>query len=131
MSQYLFKKGINKDSNMIHVRLLLIHFKDENKVNFIYSPHLDLTGYGNNISEAKTSFEIVFDDFLDYTIKKNTIGKVLEKLGWQLKGSIKKPKKIIAPSITSIIKENDYISDIFDKYSTKTFHQEVGIPTMA
>ena len=131
MSQYLFKKGIKKDSNMIQVRLLLIHFKDENKVNFIYSPHLDLTGYGNNLSEAKTSFEIVFDDFLDYTIKKNTIGEVLEKLGWQLKGSIKKPKKIIAPSITSIIKENDYISDIFDKYSTKTFHQDVGIPTMA
>lgn len=131
MSQYLFKKGIKKDSNMIKVRLLLIHFKDENKVNFIYSPHLDLTGYGNNLSEAKTSFEIVFDDFLDYTIKKNTIGEVLEKLGWQLKGSIKKPKKIIAPSITSIIKENDYISDIFDKYSTKTFHQDVGIPTMA
>jgi len=131
MSQYIFKKGIQKDSNLINARLLLIHFKDENKVNFIYSPHLDLTGYGNNISEAKASFEIVFDDFIDYTLKKKTIGKVLTKLGWQLKGSIKKPKKVIAPSITSIISENEYVSDIFDKYSTKTFHQDIGIPAMA
>ena len=128
MSQYIFKKGIRKNSNLINVRLLLIHFKDENKVHFIYSPHLDLTGYGNNLLEAKRSFEIVFDDFIDYTIKKKTLGKVLNKLGWEFKGSIKKPVKIIAPSIKSVISENEYISDIFDKYQTKTFHKEIGIP---
>ena len=131
MSQYIFKKGIQKDSSLISVRLLLIYFKDENKVNFIYSPHLDLTGYGNTLPEAKASFEIVFDDFIDYTIKKKTIGHILTKLGWQLKGSLKKPKKMIAPSITTVISENEYVSDIFDKYTTKTFHEEVGIPAIA
>lgn len=131
MSQYIFKKGIKKDSNLVSVRLLLIHFKDDNNVHFIYSPHLDLTGYGNSLTEAKASFEIVFDDFIDYTINKKTLGKVLKTLGWELKGSVKKPKKVIAPSISSIISENEYVSDIFDKYSTKTYHQEVGIPTMA
>jgi len=131
MSQYIFKKGIRKDSNLINIRLFLIHFKDENRVNFIYSPHLDLTGYGNNLSEAKASFEIVFDDFIDYTLKKKTIGKVLTKLGWQLQGSLKNPKKVIAPSITTVIGDNDFVSDIFNKYSTKTFHEEVGIPAMA
>ena len=113
------------------MRLLLIHFKDENNIHFIYSPHLDLTGYGNNLPEAKASFEIVFDDFIDYTLKKKTLGKVLTKLGWQLKGNQKKPKKIIAPSITSVISENEYVSDIFDKYATKTFHKDVGIPVTA
>jgi len=94
MPQYIFKKGIKKNSNLINVRLLLIHFKDENDVHFIYSPHLDLTGYGKNLTEAKKSFEIVFDDFIDYTLKKKTLGQVLTKLGWELKGSLKKPKKI-------------------------------------
>ena len=131
MSQYIFKKGIQKDTSLISVKLLLIHFKDENKVNFIYSPHLDLTGYGNNLSEAKASFEIIFDDFIDYTIKKKTIGHILTKLGWQLKGSLKKPKKVIAPSITTVISENEYVSDIFDRYTTKTFHEEVGFPAFA
>lgn len=131
MPQYIFKKGIKKNSNLINVRLLLIHFKDENDVHFIYSPHLDLTGYGKDLTEAKKSFEIVFDDFIDYTLKKKTLGQVLTKLGWELKGSLKKPKKIIAPSITTVISENKYVSDIFDNYPTKTFHQEVGIPAMA
>ena len=130
MSQYIFKKGIKKDTNLINVRLLLIHFKDENKVHFIYSPHLDLTGYGKNLSEAKASFEIVLDDFIDYTIKKKTLSKILTKLGWEIRGNIKRPKKVIAPSITSIISENEYVSEIFDNYTTKTFHQEVGIPAM-
>ncbi len=130
MSHYIFNKGIQKDSNLIKIRLLLIHFKDENNIHFIYSPHLDITGYGNTLREAKASFEIVLNDFIDYTIKKKTLTKVLKKLGWQMAGNEKKPKKIVAPGIASVISENDYVSDIFDKYTTKTFHQNVEIPAL-
>ena len=131
MSKYIFNAGYNNNAGKVRVKLLLVHFVDENNIHFIYSPHLDLTGYGNNLDDAKKSFEIVFEDFVDYTLKKQTIGKVLTNLGWNLKGSVKKPKKVIAPSITSVIRENDYISEIFDKYSTETYHKEVDIPTYA
>ena len=60
--------------------------------------------------------------------KKKTIGKVLSGLGWELKGTRKKPKRVLAPSITSVIKDNEYVSEIFDKYPTNTYHQEVGLP---
>ena len=131
MSQYIFEGKYQDKSLIVRVRLFLVHFQDENKVHFIYSPHLDLTGYGNNLSEARKSFEIVFEDFIDYTIKKKTLPKVLTDLGWSIKGSEKHPKKIIAPSIASVINENDYVSEIFDKYPVKTFHKEVGIPLIA
>lgn len=131
MAQYIFEKGYKNDSNLVKVKLLLIHFVDENNVQFIYSPHLDLTGYGDSLSNAKNSFEIALEDFVDYTLKKKTIGKVLSSLGWEIKGSSKKPKKVLAPSITSVIKDNEYVSEIFDKYSTNTFHQEVGLPAFA
>ena len=131
MAQYIFKGGYENKSGNVIVMLLLFHFEDENKIHFIYSPHLDLTGYGNNIKEAKKSFEIVFEDFIDYTLKKRTLGKVLSNLGWKLKGSTKKPGKVIAPSITSVIKDNEYISEIFDKYPVNTYHQEVGLPAFA
>ena len=75
------------------VKLLLFHFKDERKIHFIYSPHLDITGYGQNLKDAKDSFEIVFEDFIDYTLKKKTLSKILTKLGWELKGTLKRPKK--------------------------------------
>ena len=111
--------------------LFLIHFQDEKKVHIIYSPHLDLSGYGNSRKEARTSFEIVFEDFVAYTLKKKTLAKVLTELGWKLKGSSKKPVRVIAPSITSVINKNNYVSEIFDKYAVSTYHKEVGLPVCA
>ena len=131
MAEYLFHGGYKNKAGKVKVNLLLIHFKDESGINFIYSPHLDLTGYGNNLRDAKKSFEVVFEDFVDYTLKKKTLGKILTNLGWELKGTLKRPKKVLAPSITSVIGNNDYVSEIFDKYPVKTFHQEVGIPAFA
>ena len=129
MAQYIFEGKYQNKSASVKVMLLLFHFEDEHKVHFIYSPHLDLTGYGNNFEEARKSFEIVFEDFVDYTLKKKTLGTVLTGLGWELKGSAQRPKKVIAPSITSVIKDNEYVSEIFDKYPVNTYHQEVGLPS--
>ncbi len=118
---------VNKSE--IKVRLLLFHFVDEQGICFVYSPHLDITGYGHNLNEAKKSFEIVFEDFLDYTIKKATLGKLLQKLGWeQLKGTVKKPVKALAPGIASVIADNKYIANLFDKYPLHTYYQEVEMP---
>jgi len=129
MAPYIFRGGFENKAGSVKVMLLLFHFEDENKVHFIYSPHLDMTGYGSNMEEAKNSFEIVFEDFIDYTLKKETLSNVLTGLGWELKGSAKKQKKVFAPSITSVIKENKYVSEIFDKYLVNTYHQEVGLPS--
>jgi len=128
MADYIFKGGYKNNEGKVKVNLFLIHFKDENNIHFIYSPHLDLTGYGQSLKDAKKSFKIVFEDFIDYTLKKKTLAKVLTNLGWELKGTLRKPKKILAPSITSIISINDYVSEIFDNYPVSTYHQEVGIP---
>ena len=131
MSKYLFEGDFSNKVGNVKVKLLLVHFQDESEVHFIYSPHLDLTGYGKTIEKAKESFGIVFEDFIDYTLKKKTVGKVLKDLGWKMKGTSKRPKNIIAPSITSVIGNNEYVSEIFDKYPVSTYHQEVGIPTYA
>lgn len=128
MSKLIFHSDIKSSQGEIKVNLLIVSFTDENNIRFVYSPHLDLTGYGNTLSEAKESFEIAFADFIQYTINKKTLGKVLTALGWNVKGSLKRPKKVVAPSIKTIIGENDYVSEIFDKYRVNTYHQEVGIP---
>jgi len=113
----------------VKVRILLFHFTDEHGVHFIYSPHLDITGYGYTLKDAKKSFEVVFADFLDYTLKKATLGSLLKKLGWkQQKGSVKKPVRSLAPSITTVIANNKHIAEIFDKYPLHTYYQEVDLP---
>ncbi len=131
MSNYLFEGDYKNPRAKVNVKLLLIHFQDENDIHFIFSPHLDLSGYGNSVEEAKRSFEIAMEDFVDYTVKKKTIGKVLTKLGWKIKGKSRVPKKVLAPSIASVIKDNEYVSEVFDKYQVNTFHKEVVLPFVA
>lgn len=131
MSNYIYSADINNPDAKVRVNLFLIHFQDENKIHFIFSPHLDLTGYGHTLEEAKESFNIVLDDFISYTINKKTISKVLLDLGWKIKGTTKKPAKIIAPSITTVIANNKHVSDIFDKHAANTYHQEVELPMTA
>jgi hypothetical protein len=130
MANYIFSADINNLNAKVRVNLFLIHFQDENNIHFIFSPHLDLTGYGNNLREAKKSFNIALDDFISYTINKKTLSKVLTGLGWKVKGSTRKPAKILAPSITSVIANNRHVSEIFDNHTAKTFHQEVEFPAM-
>ncbi len=130
MSQYIFEGKYEKSAGEIKVKLFLIHFIDENGIHLIFSPHLDITGYGNTIEDARSSFEIVLEDFVDYTLKEKTLGKVLSNLGWKIDEIHKNPRRLLAPSITSVIKDNQYVSDIFDKYQVNTFHQEVGIPAV-
>lgn len=131
MSKYLFEGDYINKAGQVKVQLFLVHFQDEGGIHFIYSPHLDLTGYGHTVELAKESFGIVFEDFIDYTLKKKTIAKVLKDLGWSVKGAAKRPKKMLAPSITSVIHKNEHVSEIFDKYPVNTYHQEVGIPAFA
>jgi GTP-binding protein EngB required for normal cell division len=85
MGQYIFEGDYENKAGNVQVRLILFHFQDENSIHFIYSPHLDLTGYGYTLEEAKKSFEWAFSEFTDYTLKKKTLGKVLKKLDSRVK----------------------------------------------
>jgi hypothetical protein len=123
MQNYLYESEFENKTAEVRIKLLLLHFEDEKRIHFIYSPHLDLTGYGQTFEEAKKSFKIVLEDFLDYTYKNKTLEKTLSDLGWKTKKT-----EILIPSITSIISDNQHISEIFDKYSVTTYHQEISLP---
>jgi hypothetical protein len=125
MSKYLYESEFKNKTAEVRIKLLLFHFEDENSIHFIYSPHLDLTGYGHTFEEAKKSFQIVLDDFLDYTYKNKTLKKTLSDLGWDI--NMNDNSGIILPGITSVIKDNQYISELFDKYSITTYHQEISL----
>lgn len=128
MDSIHFSGTLGVSASKIDVRLLLMQFEDENHIFFVYSPHLDLTGYGRTLQEAKLAFEDALNDFFDYTVKHNTLQNVLSKLGWSAK---QKAKLKLIPSIQSIISKNDYVSEIFDKYQVNTFHKDISLPVTA
>lgn len=127
-TSYEYEKAFNTSAHYIKVKLLLISFIDENGIYIVYSPHLDLSGYGKNEKEAQESFDINLEEFIDYTIKKKTLSNVLKKLGWQVKKEYHKlPQKVLSPSIQDLL-NRDYVAEIMDKYSTTTTHKEIEIP---
>ena len=69
------------DHHRINVKLSLIEF-EEDGLYFVYSPALDLTGYGATEKDARDSYDIAMEEFLKYTANKASINKELRRLGW-------------------------------------------------
>ena len=108
---------------MINVKLSLIEF-EEDGLFFIYSPALDLTGYGKTEPEARDSYNLAMEEFLRYTHHKKTAFTVLEKLGW----TITKNKKVSAPSLSTLIQSRRYLEEIFTEKDFRKTHENVAIP---
>ncbi len=106
----------------IKCTLSLIQFKEKKNI-IVYSPGLEITGYGLTESEARSSFEITLQEFLRYTIKKNTLRKELERLGWTFKG-----KKILQPEFSGLLLKNKDLHHIIDKKEFKKFDEALQIP---
>ena len=66
------------------MQLSLVAFEDDG-VCYVYCPALDLTGYGQNESEAKNSFEQTLQLYMNYTINKNTFFDDLKAHDWKIK----------------------------------------------
>ncbi len=100
----------------------------ENGVQIAYIPVLDLSGYGKTEREAFKSLTIAIDDYLSYTIHKNTLIEDLKAHGWTVR---KKAKPYIAPEITDLINKNEYLHDIVNSRPYKMDRMDVCMPQFA
>ena len=73
-----------KPGKMINI-LLDVFYLIEDKIYTAYCPALELSSYGNTLSDAETAFDEALEIFLEDTTRKGTLEKVLLKLGWTLK----------------------------------------------
>ncbi len=97
--EQILNVGFKNAVSNLKARIVLISFQESDNY-IVYSPHLEVSGYGKTPEEAKKSFEESMAIFLDYTTKKKTLHKVLLSLGWVLKkGTPKHIQKINAPGL--------------------------------
>lgn len=106
---------------------LQVFFFQEDGIFFAYMPSLDLTGYGYNPEEAKDSLTIVLDEFLKYTLNKNTLFIELRRLGWKIKS---KKKPMLAPQMTDLINTNEQLKDIVNSKQYSTSNYPVKVPIL-
>lgn len=103
---------------------LSLYIWEEDNFTFVYSPVLDVTGYGENEIEAKKSFEITLSEFVSYTHNKNTIFDELERLGWTVN---RKKKRVHAPNIDELRSDNETFKDLLKKSNVRSESREVQL----
>jgi hypothetical protein len=123
MSKSQFKAIYSKEKYKIHVELSLYKWHEEG-VYYIYSPALDLTGYGKSFKEANDSFSVTLNEFVDYTDNKKTIFDELEHLGWLVN---RKRKKVHAPDFEELLNENDMLKSIINKSGVKKIEKNIEL----
>jgi hypothetical protein len=111
----IFTGSWRSASNSVKVRLSLIMF-NEDDTKIMYCPALEVSGYGKSEPEARESFEISLDQFLEYSIHKKTLSIELEKLGWKLHG---KYKPAHPPTMQQLLEKNENFNRIFNDHPFK------------
>lgn len=92
----------------INVSLDIFSFREKD-VRIMYSPALDLSGYGKTVEEAKRSFEVVFKEYLNYCIENNTLDADLIKHGWKRRAA---QSDYQSPDWTSMIRSNTNLRSV-------------------
>lgn len=111
----------------VKVSLQVLFFEEDN-IYYAYMPSFDLTGYGKNEDEAKESLTIVLDEFIRYTLNKNTLFIEMQRLGWKVKS---KKKPMYAPQMSDLINTNEQLKDIINYKQYTTSNYQVNVPTFA
>jgi hypothetical protein len=123
METYNFAANVLGNYTKIFVNLTLISFK-EDEIFIIYSPALELYGYGETISEAKNSFNTCLEEFIDYTLAKKTFESELKRLGWKIKGTHKN-RKYKVPDFSDFLKNNQRLIDILNEKEVQTYKEDI------
>jgi len=108
----------------VKINVPLIEF-EEDGVQIIYCPSLDIQGYGNDNKEARDSFAIALEEFLKYTIHKNTLFSEMKKMGWKIKS---KNKPMIPPDLSDSLKKNENFTRIFNQHNFRKYNAEIPMP---
>lgn len=109
----------------IDVKLHLKGWKDnESGFFFLYSPSLDLTGYGETQELAKKSLEITLLEFLEYTKIKNTFFDELENLGWMVN---RRKRRVQGPTLEDLLEENETLKELSHKRGVYDVNEQLDL----
>lgn len=114
-----FGKG---DVQKIEIQLDMIDFV-ENGIFCTYAPALDLVGYGKTKEAARQSFEIVMQEYIEFTIAKKTLAADLQKHGWTVSDNHLDP-----PSFTWLLENNAQVKEVYDSHDFSKHTKPVKVP---
>lgn len=125
MSNYKVRATFEEQGIPIETTLHLISFEEDGN-HIVYSAAMDMTGYGKSEAEAIKSFEITLEEFVRYTMAKNTMYNELERLGWSISGKNQKTAK--PPSFEMLQQKNPEFQHMIESIPHTMIRQSMRIP---
>jgi hypothetical protein len=112
---------------IVKINVQVVFFSEDN-IHYAYIPSFEITGYGNKDKEALESLGVTFDEFLRYTINKNTFLVELKRLGWKIRS---KKKPLIPPQMSDLINTSEQLREIVNHKNYTTSDFLVNVPAFA
>jgi predicted RNase H-like HicB family nuclease len=113
-----------KDSQQVELKVDVVEY-EENGIFYVYSPALDLIGYGKSRQEAGQSWEIVLEEYLNYTLNKNTLIKDLQNMGWNIK---KSKKQFTPPTFSWMLQNNEQLTEMYNNHDFQKTTKPITLP---
>lgn len=110
------------------IKLDVYIFCEDNTV-IAYSPALDLCGYGYSEMEAKDSFHVAVKEYLEYGLTHKTLVSDLRAHGWKIRSL--KQRKMVSPSLESLLHTNETFRDILENKDYRKETQPLPLPEIA
>ncbi|GAA4013741.1 hypothetical protein GCM10022408_28570 [Hymenobacter fastidiosus] len=117
------------DGKVMEVGLSLLSYREE-ELHVIFSPALDMFGYGHSDKEARASFDETLQEFLRYTRNKGSLQDELLRLGWKLAGRATS-RTYKAPEFSRLLRQNDQLQDIVNHKDFRKYDRKVELPVLA
>ena len=128
MANYKVNAQFREHGIPIETNLNLVSFQEDGTY-IVYSAALDMSGYGKTEQEAIESFKLALEEFVRYTMAKNTIFKELERLGWKVSG--KERKTAQPPSFETLQEKNPVFKHMIESVPHTIIRQPMRIPVNA
>lgn len=129
MAKYQYQASVRDGKATFKYDMPVFSFMDDHTY-IVYAPALDLSGYGKTEKEAKESFNEVFRAFVNYTSNKNSLFKVLRRLGWKVSSQTKlskKPIEIKAPGLQEMLFRDEYLVEVFQTREFHKYNQRISL----
>ncbi len=122
-SKFLGKLSSKTQRKTVEIKVDIIEY-DEEEIYYIYSPALDLIGYGDTLPAARESWELVLAEYVQYALNKKTLFKDLESRGWQ----VKKKNFVQPPTFSWLLENYEGLSDIYNRHDFKKTTRPITMP---
>jgi len=129
MAKVNFAAKLKNSKAIVDTHLSLLSFV-ENDIHYLYSPELDIYGYGQNETQARDSFTTTFKATISYMVNKRTLTEELKTLGWTVKKN-KKGVLYTPPLFSNLIEENEEVRNIVNTKVYTKYNHAVQLPAVA